>query len=506
MNSEDATNNTTGSGDEPAEAVQKDAAAGEKQAQEVQPKTVKKTAKSRAKSTEKKEIITAKTAKKSSAAKKEPEETDTGQEKMKTGKEEGENGDPLSVTFTVEVPVEKIEHAFNEAVVKYASEIKLPGFRRGKVPLDVIRTRFQDAINEEVEGKVVETAVREKIDKDKMKIISRPEVLNIDHQDGKDLKAEVRVEVYPDIPLPDFSTIEVEIPAADLKMDPYDEQKQIDAVLEGNRRQVPVVGRPIKDSDYVNFKFQSKILATKRMTPRKDGQFLVDAKAPSELMDFYKEIVGKKLDDEFTFTRTYPADYKKKPWAGKEAEHYVKIEGIFEMVKPEFNQDFLKTIGFEDEESFKKKLKEEYDQYSSKNADDRKLNAIVEKVSEAIVFPVPRSMVAQEVSRSIQQQQQYIAAMEKEKMQEHIERLKTEAEKSLRFSFIVEAIKEEHKLEVGSEDLEKEYKTIAEQNNVPVKEVRKFYMQKENAQNLKEVLMKNKVMDFLKENVKIKEV
>ncbi|MGD2085769.1 MAG: trigger factor [Candidatus Aminicenantes bacterium] len=465
--------------------------------------------------TETKSAAKTKTTKKSKpktekTVKKEVKKATTGNEKSKPvseEKKEEKKEKDLLVKFTITVPHTKTEEAFNESLLKYANEIKLPGFRRGKVPIEVIKSRYKEAIQDEVVEKVVEKAVFEKIEADKMKIISQPQVKNIDYKEGKDISADIEVEVFPTVELPYLETIEVKIPAAELKIDDYDEKKQIDLVLEAHKRQAPVQ-RAIKEDDYVMLKTQAKILQTKRMTPRKSFYYRVNEKEPSEILDLAKEIIGKSTDETLTFKRSYPADYHKKPWAGKEIQHHITIESVFEWVKPELNKDFFKSIGIDDEESFKKKLKEEYDRAKNQEIEDKKLKHIIDTLCETIVFPLPRGMVEHEASRMAAQRQQRnpMDFKDEKQIKEYIDSLKPEAEKSVRFTFIVEAIKEKFNLEVSGDDLEKQYKSIAEQNNLPVKEVRKFYMNKENAQNLKDTLLREKVMDLIKGKVTIKEV
>lgn len=467
--------------------------------------------------TEPKSETKTKTTKKSKpgaekTVKKETKKTEAKKEEVKPvskEKKEEKKDKDLLVKFTITVPHTKVDEEFNEALLKYANEIKLPGFRQGKVPIEVIKSRYKEVIQDEVVGKVVEKAVFEKIETDKMKIISQPTVKNIDYKEGKDITADIEVEVFPTIELPYLETIEVKIPAAELKVEDYDEKKQIDLVLEAHKRQSPV-RRPIKEGDYVMMKTQAKILQTKRMTPRKSIHYLVNEneKEPFEILDAAKEIIGKSIGDNLTFRRSYPEDYHKKPWAGKEIEHYITIESIFEWVKPELNKDFFKSIGIDDEESFKKKLKEEYDRLNTQQIEDKKIKHIIDKLCETIVFPLPQGMVEHETARMAEQRQQrYPMDFKDEKqIKKHMESLKPEAEKSARFSFIIEAIKEKFNLEVNSDDLEKQYKSIAEQNNLPLKEVRKFYMNKENAQNLKDSLLREKVMDLIKGKVTIKEV
>ncbi len=443
-------------------------------------------------------------------AKKEVKKTKIEKEEVKLPgeeKKEEKKEKDLVVKFSITVPHTKVEEEFDEALLKYAHEIKLPGFRQGKIPIEVIKNRYQEVIQDEVVGNVVEKAVFEKIETDKMKIISRPEVKNIDYKKGKDITADIEVEVFPTVELPYLETIEVKIPAAELKVEDYDEKKQIDLVLEAHKRQVPV-RRAIKEGDYVLLKTQAKILQTKRMTPRKSTYYLVNENEPAEILDLAKEIIGKSIEDNLTFRRSYPGDYHKKPWAGKEIEHYITIESVFEWAKPELNNDFFKSIGIEDEESFKKKLKEEYDRVNSQQIEDKKLKHIIDTLCETIVFPLPQGMVEHEAARMAEQRQQrYPVDFKDEKqIKEYMDSLKSEAEKSARFSFIVEAVKEKFNLEVSSDDLEKQYKSIAEKNNLPIKEVRKFYVNKENAENLKDTLLREKVMDLIKGKVTTKEV
>jgi trigger factor len=442
--------------------------------------------------------------------KKEEKKAETGEEQVKPEdqeKKEEKKEQDLVMKFTITVPHPKVEEEFNEALLKYADEIKLPGFRQGKVPVEVIKNRYKDVIRDEVVEKAVEKAIVEKIETDKIKIISRPTVKNIDYQEGKDISADVEVEVLPPLELPYLETIEVKVPAADLKIEEYNEQEQIDRVLEAHKRQVPVK-RAIKEGDFVILKIQEKILQTKRMTPRKSIYYLVKETEPSEILDLAKEIMGKATGDNLAFRRSYPADYHKKPRAGKEIEHYITIENVFEWVKPELNKDLFKSIGVDDEESFKKKLKEEYDRVKNQQVENKKLIHIIDTLCETIKFPLPQKLVDQEILRSFEHRQQHYPVNFKDENQvkEYMDSLKPEAERSLRFTFIVEAIQEKFNLDVSADDLEKQYKNIAEKSNMPIKEVRKYYTSKENSQQLKDTLLREKVIDLIKGKVTIKEV
>jgi trigger factor len=414
------------------------------------------------------------------------------------------------VRFTIDVPWEDVEKEMDEATAQYAADMKMPGFRKGKVPVDMLKSRYRGAIKDEVVNKIVEKAVYEKIETDNIRIAAPAEIEKLDVEEGKGVKADVAVEVFPTIELPELDTIEVEIPSARLKFEEYNEEEQIDAFLERNRRQVPVVSREIKEDDMVTLKYQSRILQTRRMTPKKTARFSVNEKEEFEIRDLYQELIGKKLNDTITLKRTYPGDYQKKPWAGKELEHYITIEGVMEMKKPQLDEVFLKSIGFENEAAFKSKMKEEFENYNREQVEEKKVKLIMDKLTEIIGFTVPRSVVEQEAARTASRYPHNILSFrDDEQGRAYMEALKKETERSLRASLVTQAIVEKYNLAVSNDDLENEYKTIALKNNVPLKDVRKAYMSKENKENLeqlRETLLNEKFVGLLKETVKIKEV
>lgn len=404
----------------------------------------------------------------------------------------------LFVEFTVKIKNREIEKNFDEALLNYAEEIKLPGFRKGKAPLEVVRSRLKDSIRAEVIGKMLQEAIFKKIQEDKLKIVSEPKIQKIDSEEGKDATAKVMVEVMPEVNLPDLEAMEVEIPAKDLEIEPYDEQKAIDRVLMANQRQAPVTGRGIKDNDMVTIKYQTKNLETKRMERRKDSYYMVVKDSPSEILELYDAIFGKKTGDKLTIKRKYPADFKKKIWAGKEMEHTIDIDNVYEMAKPDLDETFIKAQGFKDEAEFKKKLHEQYQEYSKQQQQDKKVTAVIDKLSETVDFLLPQTLVEAEMSRMAQQNPY--------QFQNSMELLKTNAEKSVRFSFIVQAVTDKYNLKVVTDELNKEYISIAEHNRLDVKEVRNFYSKKENREQLEDQLLRQKVVALLKEKIKVKEV
>jgi len=424
------------------------------------------------------------------------------------GKEKTEQapGSELLVRFSIQVAGQAIETRMDEVARSYQTDIKLPGFRKGNVPLDLIKSRYKKEIGDEALNKVAEQAVFEKIEKDGLKIVSQPVIEKMDHREGGDLQADIRVEVLPEVVLPDLERLQVRVDKKELAVEPFDETKQMTSFLERHRRRMPVKDRGVQAGDIVVFESQVRFLDSGRMGRRSEQTLTAAKDMPSDIPDLFREILGKGIGDGFRVTRTYGADFKKKAWAGKTIEHHLEVKSIFEMKLPETNAAFWTSMGFKDEAAFKVKLKQEYDDYAKNQREEKIVKQVVDKLVEETDFPVPRTLVEQEVLRMGQQQAHLFQALEETQRKQLIEGLKLEAEKSVRFSLIFDTLVDRFKIEVSSDDVEKEYRRVAEANKVPLGDVRKYYMKKENKDRLKDSLLRVKVFDFLREKIKVKEV
>jgi trigger factor len=422
----------------------------------------------------------------------------------KTGAEK-DPGNELLVHFDITVPRQEIERQIEEVAQHYSADMKLPGFRKGNVPVDIVKKRYQKAITDEALNKIVEHHIYEKIKQDKLKIASRPMIEKLEYQDGTDLKANVVIEVFPEVVSPDLSKVEVKLAKKDMNLEPFDEEKQIQSVLERNKRRKPVKDRAVKDDDILILEVQSKFMDTKRMSKKKELTYTVSRDSDSDIIDLFPEVISKNLNDQVVFTRAYPADYSRKVWAGKTIEHHIQIKNIFELIQPEFNAEFLKTIGFEDEKTFKEKLRQEYDQYQQSQKEEKINSLIIDQLTEMVDFPIPRTIVEQELVRIQSQHAPLLAGMDENKQKEYLDSLIQDIEKNIKYSLIFDAIQKESKIEVNNEDLEKEYKVISERNNFPLAEVRKYYQKSEEKEKLKDSLLRIKLMNHIREKAKIRE-
>jgi trigger factor len=432
-----------------------------------------------------------------------PETGNTG-EAQPADKDKDEN--VLIRRFKVSMSKEELAREIDALAVQYSQKVKMPGFRQGKVPVDVVKKVYKQALKEEVIQQAVSKLAFARIEKDKIAVASEPYVEKMESPEDADLQADIAVETLPEITLPDLASLQVKIAAGELKGEAFDETKQIEKILEANKRSVPVKDRAIAENDLVLLHVQSTDTAGKRKWPRQETYFMMNREKEGEITGLHDELLGKKNGEKFAMQRSYPADAQKKAWAGKEIEHQVEIKAIFELKKPDLDENLLKSMGLKSIEDFKIKLKEEYE-HSREHQKDEKITAgIYEKLLETCHFPVPRSLLEQEVSRQLSQARRPLNFKDDAEKVRFKEMLFAQAEKSVRLSLILDQVHRQHHIAVTDQDLEKEYAHLSQHHSLPEKEIRKYYSDEKKAAELRDHLLNVKINAFIREKIKIKEV
>lgn len=389
---------------------------------------------------------------------------------------------------------------------RYAAKADIPGFRRGKVPADVIKERYRQLLIDEALNEVIESFVSERIRESQLQVVSRPELKDVQYEEGGDLRAKVRVEVLPEVSVPELDKVIVSIPADQLHIKPFDEEEQVSHFLEHNRRREAISGRAAASGDLVMLKHQAMNLDNRRLSPRKSMQVQIADEAASEIPQLDAELIGRSIGDEVVFQREYPRDFARKPWAGKKIEHHVKIEAIYAMNKPELDSVFLKSIGFDSREAFLERLKQEYESQTQQARNDRIMAAIAEQLAELAAFPVPETLLQQEMMQALRQNPALLGIQDEKERTERISALKELAGRNIRFSLLVEAVKKQFSVKAEAEAVENKLREMAESAGVPLKEVRKYYAPAERRSQLVESIERERALEILREKVTIKEV
>ena len=412
---------------------------------------------------------------------------------------------PLHRHFTVTMGHDEIEREIDALAVKYSTKVKIPGFRQGHVPVEVVKKTYRAMLLEEVVSEALSRLSYAHIQKEKWRVSSQPEVEKLSHEDGSDLSADMSVEVYPDIELPDLATLTVDLPKEDASLEAFDEGKQIEALLDAHKRTSPVAGRGVADGDLVLIRLQNRIVDTKRLSPRQTSYVAIHKENQTGIEGLDAELIGHQAGEDLVLKRTYPADFARKPWAGKEVEHLVHIETVYELKRPEMGEEFVKTLGLTSVDELKGKLREEWDRQLEQRKNDIRVRRMLEKLVETVSFAVPQALVAHEMEHLLEHNQQPISFRDEEAKKQFVEQLRTGAEKMVRQGLIVDQARQTYKIEIGEEDLKAEYQNLAKANGVSEKEIRRYFADKEKLAELKERMLEPKVLKHMQGLVQFQE-
>ena len=423
--------------------------------------------------------------------------------------EETKNANEVKLEITIEA--EKFEEAIKKVYFKSAKYFNIPGFRKGKAPMQIVEKYygkeifFEDAFNE-VAGDALDEAVKE----NKLEVVSRPDIDVTQIEKGKDLIFTAIMQTKPEAELGKYKGIEIE--KIEYNVSDEDIEHELGHMQEHNSRLVSIEDRPVESGDIATIDFEGFV----------DGKAFDGGKAEGHELEigsntfipgFEDQVIGMKIEEEKDIQVKFPEEYFSKELAGKDATFKVKVHAIKKKELPELDDEFAKDVS---EFDTLKELKEDIKQKQQKQNDDKAKyetqDAIIKAVCENIKVEIPSGMIEMEIDNMFQNMEQrlsyqglkleqYLQMMgkTKEDMKKEYEPQAVEAIKS---KLALEAVIKVEKIEPTEEEIDEKLKEMAKNYG---KENDEEFLKNENVRKyIKEGLASEKAMDFLVENAKIK--
>jgi trigger factor len=416
--------------------------------------------------------------------------------------------DKSAVELTVTVDQETVAQEYKKTVNKYAKTIQVKGFRKGKVPASVLEGKYGDALKEETMYTIIENAVDEAIkeidDKNKPLAYSRPK-LSDESELSLDVEApfsfSVTYDVYPDIPMPEYTGNTVEVPTTEIPKEKVDEElKQLqDQNALVTEREKTVENEDIITVDMAELDEEGNEVEGSK---REDFTFTVGTG-----YNFYKideEVLGMNKDEEKVIEKTYPEDYEHQEYAGKTIKLKVKLKAVKVKDVPELDDEFAQDIS-EDYESLDdliKATKEKLEGQLEEKARSYKIQNLYDTLLDSLEAPIPESMIAAELENNWrnfvaqsgmdEEQIMQILSYQQKTKADLLEEWKPQADKSILIQMLLGKVVEDQKIEASGEDIEDlmpQLESITDENQ------KNYYISM-----LKEEKKTQKALDFLLEN------
>ena len=306
-----------------------------------------------------------------------------------------ETTEGLERKMTVEVPAEKVISAIEAKLKNLSTQVKMSGFRPGKVPLRVVRQQYGKKISQEVIAEAMQTSYQEAVIQEKLRPAGAPSIEPVNMEASQDLKYIATFEVYPEVELADASKFEIEV--ADVEV----AESDIDDIVEKLIKQKTnwtEVDRKAKQDDQVTMNFVGKIDGEVFQGGSQEN-FPTVIGSNNLLPDFETQLTGVVKGDKKSFEVTFPKDYMQQDLAEKVATFEIEVLKIEEGELPELNEELIKEFGIQEgtAEAFRKQLSDNMAHELGQRKKVFEKNNVMECLFEEINVDMPNALVNQEI-------------------------------------------------------------------------------------------------------------
>jgi trigger factor len=426
----------------------------------------------------------------------------------------------LTREINVEVPADEVSKAFRGVVKRYQKLARIPGFRSGKVPESLVRSKFAKELRQEVLESLVSERFRKALDEQKLRPVSEPQLLDLHLHDGEPLKFKAAFEVAPEFGVDGYDAVKIARPEVALTEDEY--QAELTRVLDSYATVETVEeDRPLVDGDWaeIQFKGEVKDLAqtvteegvenAAKHEPITGEDVLVEVGGKNTLPAFTEALRGSKPGQEMSFEVTYPAEFGEPKLAGQTVAYDVTVKAIKRKTFPERDAEFAKQLGnHETWEEFETKLREMAADRKKgaleSQARDRMLDELVQKFQ----FPVPESFVQQQVDarldrglRALAQQGMSTEEMRRLDFGRLRDAQRDQALNEVKASMILDKIGEAENVTVSEEDLDRELLMLSLQSREPLETMRERLTKDGGLDRIREQMRREKTASVLYEKL-----
>jgi trigger factor len=374
-------------------------------------------------------------------------------------------------------------------------EIQIPGFRKGKAPLGMIKKNYKDMVEAYTLEKALDESLQKSVIENNIMVVGTPEAKKLDINDNGDLVTIVEVETTPDVELKKYKGFTI-------TKDEYEiTDKAVDDVIQRylkDQAEIHTVEGPIEKDHIVVLDMQE---LDDKGEPIKDKAYediSVNIGQGRFDPDLEEQIIGLKSGDEKKIEKVYPDDFPQKEYAGKKEAYLIKIKSVQREELPELNDDFVKEMDDEPEtvDELKKSMYERLEHEYKHESENRMNQELMQKLVEENPFDMPAALVENYLDNIVASVKRQDPKAKEDIIRQYYQ---NDAEFNIKVHYIKEKIAEKEKIKVNDDDI----KTFLDE--LKDEKVREFYEKNpQMLERVKEDILQKKIDDFLFKNTKVK--
>jgi len=374
--------------------------------------------------------------------------------------------DAANAEVTATLDSAAIESSLDKIAKQAAKTMDIQGFRKGKVPVAVVKQRYADKLKQDAQGEALRELMSESLKElniESSSLIGEPAVTKFDTQENGDIEVEMKISCRPEVDLGDYKALLPDVKVQEATKEEID--AKIEEIAKGSAPLVKIKRkRMVRDGDFVVIDFEGF----------KDGVAFDGGKAKNHVLEigsgqfipgFEEQIIGMKYDEEKEINVTFPAEYQAADLAGAEVVFKVKLHEIQEKGEAVVDDEFAKKMLPQEEdatlESLKEKIKEQIKaEKTNKYYNDELKPAYIEALVDANEFAVPASILEQEISQVLNNEIRGMSEDEIKALQEDEKKIKKmrekatpDAIKSVKATFIIDALAKAENVDVTDQEV-----------------------------------------------------
>ena len=427
---------------------------------------------------------------------------------MNSKVEKTENANEVKIEVTVDAS--KFDEAIKRVYFQSAKYFNIPGFRKGKAPIQIVEKYYgKEIFYEDAFNDVAQEALEEVVKENKLEVVSRPEIDVTQMEKGQDLKFTATMHTKPEAELGKYKGIEID--KIEYNVTDEDIEKELKQMQERNSRLVTVEDRAVEEGDTVVIDFEG-FVDEKAFEGGKGENYDLEIGSNTFIPGFEEQIIGMKVDEGKDVKVTFPEEYFSKDLAGKDAVFKVTLHEIKKKELPTLDDEFAKDVSeFDTLEELKQNIKEKKEKANTEKAKYETEDGAIKAVCENMKLEIPTGMIETEVDNMLKDVEsrllyqgikfdQYLKMMGKA-AEEVRKEYEPQAIQAIRTRLALEAVAKAENIDATDEEIEEKIEEMAKNYGKPADELKK----NENVRNyIKEGIKSEKAVEFLVKNAKMK--
>jgi trigger factor len=404
----------------------------------------------------------------------------------------------------VTVPVDEIARETERVIATIQQKARLPGFRPGKAPASLIRSKFAQQVREDVLENLLPKYFKKKMEEEHLEVVGRPNVKDVHFHEGEPLRFKAEFEVAPEIELKDYRGVTVHYSEPQLAND--DIEKRLEEIREQKAQFVNADPRPAVDGDYAVVSLDSLAGVD---PPIHQDEVVLHVGEADAIAGFTEALRGTSPEEEKEFEVTYPDDYGQERLSGKTVKFRMKLKTIRTKELPELNDEFAQDLGdyptLNDlREAIRKAIFHEREFAAQQKAKEE----LIDKLIETHEFPLPEAYIERQMESQLENQLRELAerGIDPSKLKIDWTKLRDaqrpKAVHDVKASLLIDKIAEREAIVPTNDEVDAEVQRLAKQQREPVAAVRKKLQKDGILGRIAYQIRSNKTLNFLFEHAR----